>query len=299
VSAPTLVVRFSSLGDVVLCGAVTGALAPVVFVTSRAWAPVAARLPGVERVVALEPGEGISALARRIPPHGRRIDLHRSLRSQLLALHLGGVWDVIDSQRLRRHLRVALKLAPARSLVVRYAEAAGVPAASLPWIPAEGPRDALLVVPGARHTTKRWAPGRFAEALEALPGPIIVLGGPGEERLCGGLVDRLGTRATAVCARGFDGVFEALGRGRVCLGGDSGLSHLCAAAGIPTFTIFGGTHPADGYWDERCHPLQVELPCRPCARFGRERCPFGDLRCLEELEPPAVAAALRAALEPV
>lgn len=291
-SEPTLVVRFSSLGDVVLCGAVTGALAPVIFVTSQAWAPVAARLPGVVEVVALEPGEGIGTLAARLPSHGRRVDLHRSLRSKALSLLLGGVWDVVDPQRLRRHLRVALKTHPARSVVLRYAEAAGVPPAATPWIPVSGPKDALLVVPGARHATKRWPIERYVRALEASSGPVMVLGGPGEERTCARLVDALGTRASAVCEAGFDGVFAALGRGRACIGGDTGLTHLCAAAGMPVVTVFGGTHAEDGYWDQRCRAVQLDLPCRPCARFGRARCPFGDLRCLEELEPDVVARAV-------
>jgi ADP-heptose:LPS heptosyltransferase len=293
VSAPTLVVRFSSLGDVVLCGAVTGALAPVVFVTSRALAPVAARLPGVDSVVALEPGEGIAALAARLPPHGRRVDLHRSLRSQALALLLGGVWDVLDPQRLRRHFRVALKTAPARPLVQRYAEAVGVSPAPLPWISVAGPRDALLVVPGARHATKRWPVSRWAQALQDLHGPVLVLGGPGEERACAQLVDALGPRAQAVCEPGFEAAFAALGRGRACVGGDSGLTQLCAAAGMPVVTVFGGTHSQDGYWEDRCRAVELELPCRPCARFGRAHCPFGDLGCLEELEPGRVTRALR------
>jgi len=292
VSLPTLVVRFSSLGDVVLCGAVTGALAPVVFVTSQRWASVAAVLPGVQQVVTLEPGESIGSLARRIPAHGRRIDLHRSLRSHALSLRLGGVWDVVAGQRLRRHLRVGLKTAPAVPVVQRYAAAACVQPASLPWIELSGPRDTLIVVPGAQHATKRWPVAHFAQAAASFPGPVLVLGGPGEERACITLVDAIGPRAELICGAGFDAVLPALGRGRACLAGDTGLAHLCAAAGIPVVTVFGSTHSADGYWEQRCHPVEAELPCRPCARFGRAWCPFGDLRCLEDLEPGRVAEAL-------
>ncbi len=292
-SAPTLVVRFSSLGDVVLCGAVTGALAPVVFVTHGAWEPVARRLPGVERVVALEPGEGIGALAARLPAHGRRVDLHCSLRSVTLGLRLGGVWDAVEPQRLRRHLRVAAKCGPADPVVQRYARAVGVEPAPLPWVRVEGPQDAVLVVPGARHPTKRWPVEHFVRTLDEIEGPVVVLGGPGEERTCRRLVDALGPRAELCCEAGFEATFAALGRGRACLAGDTGLAHLCAAAGIPVVAVFGSTHADDGYWEQRCTPVQVELPCRPCARFGRDRCPFGDLRCLVEAEPSAAALALR------
>jgi len=292
VSAPTLVVRFSSLGDVLLCGAVTGALDPVVFVTSERYAQVAQRLPGVRRVVGLRPGEGVGSLARRLPAHGLRVDLHRSLRSGLLGLRLGGRWLALDPQRLRRQLRVAFKRAPASGLVGRFAHAAEVSVAPLPWIKVQGPRDALLVVPGALHATKRWPVEHYLGALQQLPGPIIILGGPGEERLCARLADGLGPRAEAICERGFEGVFRVLGRGRACLGGDSGLVQLCAAAGMPVVTIFGPTCSQDGYWDDRCFPVELALPCRPCARFGRPRCPIGDHRCMRGLRPDLVVHAL-------
>jgi heptosyltransferase-2 len=295
-SLPNLVVRFSSLGDVVLAGAVTGALAPVVFVTLRRFSSVAERLPGVRAVVALEEGEGIGALVRRLPPHSRRIDLHRSLRSQALALALGGTWDAIDPARMRRHLRVALKTGPARPLVARYAEAAGVEPAPPPWIAVDGPRDALLVVPGAQHASKRWPVEYFARALTPLPGPVIVLGGPGEERICHGLGDALGPRAEVVCEAGFQRTFAALGRGRACLANDTGLAHLCAAAGVPVVGLFGGTCAADGWWGERCTALEHPLECRPCSRHGRKTCPIGDWACLRELAPDRATEALRRCL---
>jgi heptosyltransferase-2 len=121
----------------------------------------------------------------------------------------------------------------------------------------------------------------------------LVLGGPGEARACAQLVDAVGPRAEVICEAGFDAVFAALGRGRACVAGDTGLAHLCAAAGMPVVTLFGGTHASDGFWDDRCRPVQLDLPCRPCARFGREHCPFGDLRCLHELAPTLVVAALK------
>lgn len=291
-SQPTLVVRFSSLGDVVLCGAVTAALEPVIFVTQQRYAAVAARLPGVQQVVGLGDGESVGSLAARLPRHGRRIDLHRSLRSKALALRLGGVWDVVQTQRLRRYLRVAFKARPADPVIRRYAEAAGVSPAALPWLTVLGPRDAALVIPGARHATKRWPLEHWVGALECLAGPVIVLGGPGEERLCARLVDAIGSRAERVCEAGFEGVFSVLGRGRVCLAGDTGLAHLCAAAGIPTVVMFGSTHSRDGFWDDRCRVVEVDLPCRPCARFGRDRCPVGDLLCLRDLGPENLAPVL-------
>ena len=92
----TLVIRCSSLGDVVLAGAVTGALAPVLFLTRAAWAPVAARLPGVERVLVLGQDP--------IPPVERVVDLQGDLRGRWLSRGHGVPVSHVRRADLRRRL---------------------------------------------------------------------------------------------------------------------------------------------------------------------------------------------------
>ncbi|MBN1334851.1 MAG: glycosyltransferase family 9 protein [Deltaproteobacteria bacterium] len=292
---PAVVVRFSSLGDVVLSGAVTGGLEPVTFVTRARYLEVAARLPGVARVVALKEGDSFAALASRLPAGVLRVDLHGSLRARLLGAWSGGSWRRIQQDACRRHLRVAFKTAPGRTVVARYAAAAGVSAVPPPWIRSDGPRDALLVAPGSRWAVKRWPPARFAAVAAAWEGPVVVLGGPGEEDLCAAVAGPVGPRAEVVADPGFSGVLAALGRGRAALGNDAGLAHLCAAAGIPTVVVFGATSAIDGFWEDRCLSVEADLECRPCTRFGRGECPFGDHRCMDLLSVEAVSSAVRRA----
>ena len=71
----TLVIRFSSFGDIVLTAAVTGALAPVRFLTLRQYVPLASTLPGVIGAVAWEDGPELGS-------YDRVVDLHASLRSR-------------------------------------------------------------------------------------------------------------------------------------------------------------------------------------------------------------------------
>jgi heptosyltransferase II len=72
---------------------------------------------------------------------------------------------------------------------------------------------------------------------------------------------------------------------RVVVGIDSGLSHAAAACGVPMIYLFGPN-------DERSvtpttadlHVLTRDLPCRPCNRAGRYRCPEGHHRCMRDLD---------------
>lgn len=275
------VIRYRSLGDVVLAAAFTRALAPVTFVTHARYAALAARFPGVERV--LGPGDDL-------PPGARVIDLQNNLRSRGLRADVRVARD-----DLARRLRPAFKFAPARSVLARYGEACGVAAAPLPWLAPARRGEVLLVVPGAAHATKRWHGwGALARAWD---GPVRVLGGPGEDALvtevaaaCGGDV---------VCESGFDATLAAMDGGAVLAAGDTGLLHLGAAVGLPVVGVFGPTTSVDGFfaYADGVRQRAVELPlgCRPCSRHGGDRCPMGDHACLRDLDVATVLSACRAA----
>ena len=79
---------------------------------------------------------------------------------------------------------------------------------------------------------------------------------------------------------------------------DSGLMHVAAAFGVPQVAVFGSTSP------EHTPPLnshaqviwlkdELGLDCMPC--FERV-CRFGHTRCLTEVTPQRVEAALQSTL---
>ena len=147
-------IRFSSLGDVVLASSVTAELGEVIFVTHQRYADLAARFPGVQAVVGLYPGESVKSCRARIPEVDRIVDLHASPRSRALCRGLGAPLSRVLRYDLQRRLRVAFKTQRLLPTVVRrYADAAGVEPTSLPWIPiprVEAPTD-LVLVPHALH----------------------------------------------------------------------------------------------------------------------------------------------------
>jgi ADP-heptose:LPS heptosyltransferase len=278
-SEGTVLYRRSALGDVVLLGAVTSRVPkPVTVVTSPQWAPVAARLRGVDRVVPWPKGTPDPL------PEGQLVDLQ-------------GTWKPadrrIDKRSLRRRLRLWFGIGAPRPTVVQlYAEACGVEPDPGPWIDVQGPRDRVVLAPGAAWATKRWAPERFAAVGRELGSPVTVIGGPGEEDLCQRVADGI-PGAEVLCERGFDRTIEVLGRARLVVANDSGLMHLAKACGAPVVAIFGSTHPSDGFWSGPGEVVQRELRCRPCTLHGRAACPLGDAACLDLPASDVIAAARR------
>jgi heptosyltransferase-2 len=324
-----LIVRFSSIGDILLTTPLVRALrrrhegAQFIYVTKRALAPLVTDNPHLTQVVALEPDESLAHLARRLralqPTHG--LDLHGSLRSATLRLLVRCRWSGYAKRKLPRTLLVATKLDLYRGRVPvaeRYFEAArrldvrpdgGPPEFALGaaarervarWLAERGldgtSAPIAALAPGAAHATKRWPIPHWqalAERLRAAGYRLVVLGGP-EDR---GAARQLGAPPLVESAAGEFTLQETgacLARAKVLVSGDTGVMHMATGVGTPVVGLFGPTVQAFGFfpYQARAAVLEQDLSCRPCSTMGTARCPLGHHRCLVEILPDRVAAAV-------
>jgi hypothetical protein len=285
VAEGTVLVRRSSLGDVVLLGAITAsAPRPVTVVTDAPYVELAARLRGVSAAVAF--GDHGSV-------RGRVVDLQGSLATR--RAFPGAVR--LHKRSLRRRLWLWWGIGEGRPAVPEiYAEAAGVPAWRPPWFDLpSATRDTLVLVPGAAHGPKRPQANSLIAAAEAWNGPVVVLGGPGEDAVVQAVASRIGG-AEPLVERGFDETLKVFARAAVCVSGDTGLMHLAAATGTPVVTLFGPTHPADGFGCHKGVIVQNDLSCRPCALHRVNRCAMGDHACMD-IDGHRIREAMRAAMQ--
>lgn len=319
-----VIVRFSSIGDVLLTTPLVRALrqrhpdAELTFVTKRAMAPLVSDNPRLTRVVALEPDEPLHGLAGRVqalaPTHG--LDLHGSLRSTALRTLVRTRWAGYRKRRLARAMLIATKLdVYGRSVPVpeRYFAAArrldvhpdgGPPEFHLgpgareradAWLADRGLTGApfAALAPGAAHATKRWPVRHWSELASRLRAggmaPVVV-GGPGDR----GIAQQLGDVPSAAGEFALQETGALLARARVLVSGDTGVMHMATAVGTPVVALFGPTVARFGFFPYRApaEVLEHALPCRPCTATGSARCPLGHHRCLEEIAAADVVAAM-------
>jgi heptosyltransferase-2 len=159
-----LILRFSSLGDVVMATAAARYLrarrpgSKIWMATKAAFAPLLEGQPDLDGVLPLG-SDGLRGLAVRARESGvtALLDLHANLRSRLLGLRLGGPRVRWRSWSLQRRLRVAvpfLRLPEPAPVIRRYVEAAAALLNETP--PAETPLPRLAVEAGARAWAERW-----------------------------------------------------------------------------------------------------------------------------------------------
>src|SRR5262245_4718779 len=320
-----LCVRFSSIGDVLLTTPLVRALhrrhpdAELYFVTKRALAPLVVENPHLTDVLALAANERITDLARRLralgPTHG--LDLHGSLRSAALRWLVPCRWSGYSKQKLARTTLIATKINVYGTHVPvaeRYFEAArgldvqsdgGPPEFFLPpaarahmthWLAEVGldHKPFAVIAPGAAHATKRWPMHHWRaliERLHQLGLGVVAVGGP-EDRALAQSLD-----ASVINAVGeftLEETGACLSRAAVAVSGDTGVMHMATGVGTRVVALFGPTVEPFGFfpYSPRARVVELDLDCRPCSAMGSRRCPLGHHRCLLDILPDHVAAAV-------
>jgi ADP-heptose:LPS heptosyltransferase len=169
--------------------------------------------------------------------------------------------------------------------------------------PLSGAGPFLAVAPGSGHACKNWPLAHYYEVTRALAWQhglqVIWLAGPAEEPLLPYLRGLAAAQDHLLLAGlPLTAVATILGRCRLYLGGDCGLTHLAAALGVPgILALFGPTDPL--VWAPRGEGARVlDAPCpqAPCAAAREITCP--EPRCMQDLSPDLVLATAAALLSP-
>ena len=157
-------------------------------------------------------------------------------------------------------------------------------------------RCVVAIHPGSGSAAKNWPAQRFAEVARYLQSErrarILLAGGPADDDAVQKVQHGLHGQDCILLNRFPLPLLAAiLARCQAYIGNDSGVSHLAAAVGVPTVSIFGPTDP--NVWGPRGPSVQIvrgSAPCAPCSVEERRSC--HRRLCLEAVPVDAVVAAL-------
>lgn len=323
--ARILVIRLSSMGDIVLTTPVLRALhsqlhggAEVHMLVKESFAFLVQHNPHVDRVHTFRTTvqEALPALEQL--EFDYVIDLQRNFRSRIVIRRLGALAFRFRKCNFIKWLWVntGWRIRPIPHVVERYMEtlsAFGVKddGKGLDCVIPDQERVALDTLPeahragyvamaiGGAHVGKRMTTGQWAAVCRLLDYPVVLLGGPEDaaaaaeiEALAGGKVWSGAGRLTV--HQGADLMRQA----RVVVSGDTGMMHLAAALRCRIVSVWGCTVPGLGMAPWRPHPGSVIIEPkgrrrRPCSKLGN-RCRYGARnRCITAVDPEEVAEAVR------
>lgn len=313
VSVKILVIRFSSVGDIVLASPVVRCLkeqitgADVHFCTEKAFQPLIDYNPYIDKAHYL--ADSLFKLIRQLRSerYDYVIDLHNNRKTNLIRLALGVPSFSFDKLSWRQFLYVRFKInaLPTTNLADRYLEAVrplGVENDGcgldyfIPykdeveddWLPDTHRRSFVAYAIGGQYTTRKLPLSRMVELCRKIDHPIVLVGGPEDawlgERL-EGLVGN-GLIYNACGKYNLNQTASLLQQARVVFSHDTDLLPVAAAFQKKVYSLWGNTTPYLGMYPYKTSFLILEnnnLSCRPCSATGHHRCPLGHFKCMNEL----------------
>jgi len=203
-----LIIRFSSIGDIVLTTPVIRNLktqwpdSEIHYCSKKQFAPILDNNPYIDKTHYLENRLGDLIKQLKAEKFDLVIDLHKNLRTSIIKFRLSAKSYSFDKLNRQKWLMVNLKInqLPNKHIVDRYMETLaplGIKMDNLgldyfipekdevptDWLPSTHQKEYVAYAIGAQHNTKKLPFKRMIELCDKINKPIVLLGGPGDKEI--------------------------------------------------------------------------------------------------------------------
>jgi heptosyltransferase-2 len=322
-----LVIRFSSLGDVILASSPVLNLnigfpnGHITFLTKSRFESLVQRIPGVSTVVTISDSPTVTELYRLIRRLENEdfdiiVDLQGNFRSYLVQSLLTASQKVVYPRDRAARIRVIKEKEPTPDTshtIDKYNECLkmlGLKAYSqrpiigsfpAPNSPASSPT--IVFAPGASAPNKQWPIARMAEVASILRDSTkakIIWATTAADNALLDIDVKIGRgNLQKLVDFPIDQLADIIRNSHLCIANDSGIAHLSSAVGTPAIAIFGPTHPALGFAPRGLSDkvIQVDEFCRPCSLHGDKPCYRQEQFCFNRISPSMVVSEVTEILE--
>lgn len=309
-----LVIRFSSIGDIVLTSPVVRCLkqqvqgAEIHYLTKELYKEILESNPYISKIYTIQ--EDVLEVIKELQQekYDYIIDLHDNIRSHQITAVLKTKFYRYNKQRLKRFLLIQFKIDLLHSHVVdRYffavkklnvindgkglnyfiSEKDEITPAKLPFTHIAG---FGVIVVGAKHFTKQIPKEKLEQLCKDISIPIILLGGKEDAYL--GMQLEVIDKFKIYNACGNYTINQSasiIKRAKWVITPDTGMMHIAAAFNKRIISVWGGTEKRLGFTPYNNHANSAiientKLSCRPCHKHGLDACPKGHFKCMIDLD---------------
>jgi heptosyltransferase-2 len=318
-----LVIRFSSIGDIVLTTPVVRCLkhqrpdVQVHYLTKATYGPLLMNNPYIDKSHYLH--DDLKQVTEELKKEkfDLVIDLHKNTRTMRVKKALNVKSHSFDKLNIQKWLLVNFKIAamPDKSIVERYMDTVkelgikndgkgldyffdDLKRISNKDIPMSHWSGYVGCVIGGSYNTKKLPVEQWKRFCTTVPYPVMLLGGPEDVSEGMEIAAQDPIKIYNSCGKfNINESAELVKIARVVVSNDTGLMHVAAAFQKPVISLWGNTSPEMGMFPyygfnnlkERVSPLSVimenkTLSCHPCSKLGYSKCPKGHFRCMNDLD---------------
>lgn len=292
--------------------------AEIHFLTKEAFKYIYENNPYLDKLHTLKPKLSETIADIKAEKFDLIIDLHNNLRTSIIKFRTQIPSSTYKKDRINKWLALKLKwktFISADHLVDRYLETVkflnvrndgkpidyyiSKPYSLTDFLPESHSQKFIAFVIGATHFTKRLPNHKIIEICKGLELPIVLLGGPDVVENAAVIQNAIGNQVYNTCGKtNLDQSVYLVSQAHKVIGFDTGLTHISEAFNRPLASIWGGTTPellgVQPYQITDSLVAGVDLPCRPCSKFGLEKCPLGHFKCMENISTREIVTFINA-----
>jgi lipopolysaccharide heptosyltransferase II len=313
-----LIIRFSSIGDIVLTTPVIRCIkqqlenCEIHYLTKRSFKSILEHNPYITKLHLIEKdvNEIIEDLKKENFDH--IIDLHNNLRSLHVKLALRKPAASFKKMNFKKWLIVRFKAKNIflPHIVERYLDAAKnlnvkndnkgldyfIPHGdeiTLSTLPLTHQQGYIAFVIGAKHYTKQLPTEKIISICKKINSPILLLGGKEDADRAVAIQNEVGEKIFNACGKfNLNQSASFVKQALKVISHDTGLMHIAAAFNKEIISVWGNTVPAFGFTPympaKESKMVEVkDLPCRPCSKIGYAECPQGHFKCMRDINEEA------------
>jgi ADP-heptose:LPS heptosyltransferase len=312
-----LIIRFSSIGDIVLTSSIIRCLKEQVnaieihFLTKVSFESLMTTNPYVSKVYSIKKNVSEVLSALKAEQYDFIIDLHHNLRTKQVIWALQKPSKSFPKLNFKKWLLVQMKInkLPNLHIIDRYFKATSVFNISndlkgldffipekdlvpLDELPSHFAQGFIAFVIGAQHFTKRMPNHKIIELCNSLPLPVVLIGGKEDYNNGIEIEQALGEKVLNVCGK--YNLFQSasiIKHAKLVISHDTGMMHIAAAFRKKIISIWGNTVPEFGMYPympqnaSQSYIAEVKgLSCRPCSKIGKTMCPEGHFKCMNNID---------------
>ena len=311
-----LIIRFSSIGDIVLTTPVIRCLktklreTEIHYLTKKQNHSLLKENPYITKIWFYDKNFKDLLPQLKLENFDFIVDLHKNIRSLYVLLHLRKPYGTFQKLNLEKWMIINLRIdhLPRIHIVSRYFEAVKKVGVSndnqgldyffpsdeevdFSSLPDNFMKGFIAFVIGGKHMTKLFPEEKVVGICQKLNWPVILLGGKADEGRGRRIQQLAGSNVFNAC-----GMFSVnqsaslIRQARKVITNDTGLMHIAAAFGKNIASIWGNTIPEFGmypYLEGKGNAASAifevkDLSCRPCSKLGFDKCPKGHFRCMKD-----------------
>jgi ADP-heptose:LPS heptosyltransferase len=314
-----LIIRFSSIGDIVLTTPVIRCVKKQVenaeahFLTKKSFKTVTESNPYIDKFFYYD--DNLEELIKELKKekYDYIIDLHKNIRSYKIRFALRCKTLSYKKESVQKFLLTKLRIntMSGRHIVLRNLDAvrslgvkddgfglnyfiAQKDNVRVEDLPASHSMGYVAIVIGASYYTKKLPVYKLREICGKLNYPIVLVGGKEDVDEGNAIAEIDNVKIYNACGKfNLNESADIVRKSKLVISHDTGLQYIASAFNKPTLAIWGGTSPkldVEPFYGSRFLATQEKIPyknilvegltCQPCSNFGTKKCPLGHFKCM-------------------